>query len=111
MKTILIVLIIGYVIFELVEHLVLPVVFSLKSRKNKSACGVSAMIGKIVEVREWKGEGGQVFFNGELWSAVSDGPMAPRSRAVIEEVKGLVLKVKPLKDEVYRKGSKTAAEE
>ncbi len=104
MKTVLIALVIGYVIFELVEHLVLPLVFSLKSRKKRSACGVTGMIGKVVEVREWNRERGQVFFNGELWNAVSEVPLSPRSRAVIEEVKGLVLKIVPLTDEASREG-------
>ena len=111
MKTAIIALIIGFVIFELIEHLLLPLFFSIKRRKNKSVCGVSGMIGKVVEVKEWKKNKGQVFVNGELWSAVCDRPMVPRSKAVIQNVKGLTLKVEPLVDHVPLKKLKANIEE
>ena len=110
-KNIILILVIGFIAFELIEHLLLPLLFSIKRRKNKSVCGVSGMIGKVVEVKEWKNNKGQVFVNGELWSAVCDRPMVPRSKAVIQNVKGLTLKVEPLVDHVPLKRLKANIEE
>jgi len=41
---------------------------------------------------------GYVFVIGELWSAISDVPLAKGDKAVIEDVKGLILRIKPFGD-------------
>ena len=43
---------------------------------------------------QWEKTEGRVFVNGELWSAVSDVPLAKGDKAVIEDVQGLTLRVK-----------------
>jgi membrane-bound ClpP family serine protease len=92
-------LIIGFFVFELIEHVLFPLVWSFASRKRNSLCGNEGMLGKVAEVKFWQGGEGLVFVDGELWKAVSDGPLKPGDRAVIERVEGLVLMVAGLRSE------------
>jgi membrane-bound ClpP family serine protease len=98
MKTIILTLVIGLVLFELVEHVVFPLFWFIKDRKRKSVCGVTGMLGKMGEIKQWRETEGRVFVNGELWRAVSDVPLLTGDNAVIQNVEGLTLRVKPCKD-------------
>jgi hypothetical protein len=44
-------LVAGLVIFEIIEHLVFPLVWSLLQRKKGSACDITSMVGKVVEMK------------------------------------------------------------
>jgi len=94
-KTIILTLAIGFVLFELIEHVVFPLFWFIMDRKRKSVCGLSGMLGKVGEVKQWKKNEGKVFVNGELWKAVSDVPLLPGDRVVIQKVVGLTLEVNP----------------
>ena len=98
MKNIIITLGIGVILFELIEHVVFPLFWFIKERKKKSVCGVAGMLGKVGEVKQWQKTEGQVFVNGELWQAVSDAPLLPGDRVVIQNVGGLTLGVKPWRE-------------
>ncbi|MCG2779233.1 MAG: hypothetical protein L6406_26465 [Desulfobacterales bacterium] len=98
MKTIILTLVIGFVLFELVEHVVFPLFWFIKHRKRKSVCGVTGMLGKMGEIKQWQETEGQVFVNGELWRALSDVPLLTGDKAVVQNVDGLTLRVKPCKD-------------
>ncbi len=98
METIILTLVIGFVLFELIEHMVFPLFWFIKDRKRKSACGVPGMLGKVGEVKQWRNNEGRVFVNGELWQAVSTAPLLPGDRVVIQNVKRLTLRVKPWED-------------
>ena len=98
-KTIILTLVIGIVLFELVEHVVFPLFWSIMGKKRKSVCGVTGMLGKVGEVKQWKQNEGKVFVNGELWQAVSEVPLVPGDRVVIQNVAGLTLTVNYWKDE------------
>jgi len=98
MKTIILTLVIGFVFFELVEHVVFPLFWFIKDRKRKSVCGVTGMLGKMGEIKQWRKTEGQVFVNGELWRALSDVPLLTGDKAVVQNVDGLTLRVKPCKD-------------
>ena len=94
-KTIILTLVIGFILFELVEHVVFPLFWFIKGRKRTSVCGVSGMLGKVGEVKQWQKNEGKVFVRGELWRAVSEVPLLPGNRVVIENVEGLTLEVNP----------------
>ena len=98
-ETIILTLVIGFFLFELIEHIVFPLFWFIKERKRRSVCGVSGMSGKVGEVKQWKKDEGKVFVNGELWQAVSEVPLLPGDRVVIQKVEGLTLKVNYWKDE------------
>jgi membrane-bound serine protease (ClpP class) len=90
---ILTILIVGYILFELVEHVLFPLVWSLVTRNRKSLCGKEGMLGKMVEVRSWQDGEGRVLVAGELWNAASDDHLQPGDRAIVQRVDGLVLKI------------------
>ena len=96
-KTIILTLVIGFVLFELIEHVVFPLLWFIMGRKSKSVCGVPGMLGKVGEVKQWKKNEGKVFVNGELWKAVSEVSLLPGDRVVIQKVQGLTLAVNLLK--------------
>ena len=98
MKAIILTLVIGFVFFELVEHVVFPLFWFIKDRKRKSVCGVTGMLGKMGEIKQWRKTEGQIFVNGELWRALSDVPLLTGDKAVVQNVDGLTLRVKPCKD-------------
>lgn len=98
MKTIILTLVIGYVLFELIEHVVFPLFWFIKDRNRKSVCGKTGMVGKMGEIKQWQETEGQVFVNGELWRALSDVPLLTGDKAVVQNVDGLTLRVKPCKD-------------
>ena len=93
-KNIIATLIVGLIVFETIEHVVFPLLWFAKNGKKKSLCGVEGLLGRVVEIMQWEKTEGRVFVNGELWSAVSDVPLAKGDKAVIEDVQGLTLRVK-----------------
>ena len=98
MKNAIIILAIGFLLFEVIEHVVLPLIWFIKDRKRRSICGVTGMLGKVGEIKYWKESEGQIFVNGELWRAVSDYPLSAGDRVVIQKVDGLTVNVIPFKE-------------
>lgn len=94
MKTLVVSLLIGVLVFELAEHVILPLLWLLLKRRKVSMCDVQSMVGQTAEVKHWKGKKGKVELGGELWNATSHNPIVPGLRVVIEDVDGLLLKVK-----------------
>lgn len=95
MKEIMITLLVCVVIYEIFEHIILPLFWTVRYRKRKSAYGPSGMIGKSGVVKQWKGIRGKVWVGGELWNASSDSPIIPGSETVIRDIKNLTLLVSP----------------
>lgn len=95
MKNVIIAFVIAFIVFEFIEHVVFPLIWFIKGRNKKSNYGVPGMIGKVVEIKQWTKTEGQVLVNGELWSAVCDVPLSVGSKAVIVDIAGLTLKLKP----------------
>jgi membrane-bound ClpP family serine protease len=95
LETIIITVIICLVVFELIEHVVIPLFWLIFKGRKKSNYGVTGMIGKVVEIKLWNKTEGQVLVNGELWKAVCDVPLTQGSKAVILDIEGLTLKLKP----------------
>ncbi len=98
MKSTIIILAIGFLLFEFIEHVIFPLIWFIKDRKRKSVCGVTGMLGKVGEIKQYQQTEGQVFVNGELWRALSDVPLLPGDKVIIQAVDGLTLRVKPCKD-------------
>ena len=97
MGTVILTLAIGFVLFEMIEHVVFPLFWVIKDRKRKSVCGETGMLDKVGEVRYWQESAGQVFVNGELWRAVSEFPLAAGDRVVVQQVDRLTVTVIPVK--------------
>lgn len=95
MKSAIITLIIAFLVFEFIEHVVFPLIWFIKDRNKSSDFNVAGMIGKVVEIKHWNNTEGRVLFNGELWRAVGDTPFKKGEKGVIVDVKGLTVRVEP----------------
>ena len=93
-KIIILSLVIGFILFELIEHVIFPFFWFVRVRKRKSVCGISGMLDKVGEVKQWQGNEGKIFVNGELWQAVSDVSLLPGDKVIVQNVEGLILEVK-----------------
>ena len=61
MKEILITLIVCVVIYEIVEHILLPFFWTVRYRGRKSAYGPLGMIGEKCVVKQWTGNCGKLW--------------------------------------------------
>ena len=95
MKNVIMTILIGFIVFEFIEHVIFSLFWYIKNRKKRSICGLTGMLGKVAEVKQWQTSEGRVFVNGEMWRAVSDVPLLTGDKAVIQSVEGLTLRVKP----------------
>lgn len=94
-ETIILALAIGFILFELTEHVLFPLFWVIKDRKRESVCGVSGMLGEVGEVKQWRKNEGKVFVHGELWRSVSEAALLPGDKVFVQGVVGLTLEVKP----------------
>lgn len=98
MKSAIIILVIGFLVFEFIEHVAILLIWFIKNRNKRSDYGVTGMIGKVVEIKRWDKTEGQVLINGELWKAFCDVPLPVDGKALIHDVEGLTLKLTPYED-------------
>jgi len=98
LETIIITIIICFIVFELIEHVFIPLFWFILKGRKKSDYGVMGMIGKAVEIKRWDKTEGQVLINGELWMAVCEVPLTVGSKAEIRGIEGLILKLIPYED-------------
>jgi membrane protein implicated in regulation of membrane protease activity len=91
MKEVMITLLVCVVVYEIVEHVILPLFWTIRYRRRKSEYGPSGMIGKRCVVKQWQGTRGKVSVDGELWNANSPSPLVPGSNAVIRDINNLTL--------------------
>ncbi|MCB2149391.1 MAG: NfeD family protein [Deltaproteobacteria bacterium] len=96
MKEILITLLVCVVIYEIVEHILLPLFWTIRYRGRQSAYGPSGMIGKRCVVKQWTGTRGKVWVGGELWNATGNSSLMPEDEGLIQGIDNLTLLVVPL---------------
>lgn len=94
---ILLFVLLAYLLYELIEHAVLPLIWLITKKQKRSVTGASGLIGEIGEVREWSGDEGRIFVHGELWRATGEGHLLPGDKVVVQNVQGLLLIVRPHK--------------
>lgn len=90
---ILTIIIILFVLLELIEHIIFPLIWSIVIRNRKPLVGIESMVGKEVKVIKWQFTYGIVFFNGEIWKATSNSKLLPGDKAIIDKIDGLLLTV------------------
>ncbi len=91
------IIVLGWLLFEFVEHAVVPLVWLLLKKDRKPKTGAEGMIGEIGEVMEWSETEGKIFVHGEQWSATSEAPFSAGDKVIVQKVKGLSLIVEPQK--------------
>ena len=93
---ILLLIFLAYLLFEFIEHIIIPLLWIILKKKRRPLTGPSGLIGEVGEVKEWSETNGKIFVHGELWNAISEVPLYPGDKAIIRAVNGLILKVKPI---------------
>jgi membrane-bound serine protease (ClpP class) len=88
--------ILAYLVFEIVEHAIIPLAWLIMKKKRRQVSGPSGLIGEVGEVREWRGTEGRIFVHGSIWAATSGDPIVSGDKVKVIDVEGLVLKIKPL---------------
>jgi membrane-bound ClpP family serine protease len=94
----LVTLVLAVIAFEIIEHVLVPFFWLLLKGRKKSYYGICGMKGQTVEIKCWEDKSGIVLFHAERWRAVSEKPMQPGEKAIVEEVSGLTLIIEPLID-------------
>lgn len=89
----LIIVVAAVAIFELAEHVVIPIAVAVAARKRRPATGAEGMVGKVAEVIRWSETEGTVRVDGELWRGESRSPLAAGDQAVVRAVRGLTLEL------------------
>jgi membrane-bound ClpP family serine protease len=71
----------------------------MRSMRLPAQMGREAMIGAVAVVLNWKGDAGQIRWNGEIWRAESlaGTPLQKWDRVVIDGLSGLTVFVRPIK--------------
>jgi membrane-bound ClpP family serine protease len=92
---ILIIIVCVWLLFELIEHAVVPLLWLILKKNRRPKTGAEGMIGEIGEVKEWSGTEGKIFVHGELWQATSEAPLAAGEKVEVLNVHGLTLIVRP----------------
>ncbi len=95
LMNIIVAIIVIIIAVELIEHIIFPIGWYILKGRKESTYGMMGMIGKVVEVRTWHNTKGQVLINGELWKAECEAPLSVGSKAVIHDIEGLTLKLRP----------------
>ena len=95
LKTVIITTIVCIIAFELIEHVIIPLIWLIFKGKKRPVHGTMGMIGKVVIITRWDKTEGQVLINGELWRAVCEVPLPVGGKAVVLSIEGLTLSLKP----------------
>jgi len=95
---ILILIVAAYLAFEILEHLVIPLLAKIFYREKRPLLGPEGMIGKAGRVMEWSGKAGKVEVGAEIWNAFSEYSLSPEDRIIVEEVNGINLKVRLIQE-------------
>jgi membrane-bound ClpP family serine protease len=98
LKDFLIMLVLAYIAFELIEHVLVPIIWLFLRRGKGTESGIGGMKGEMVAIKSWGEKSGIVLFHAERWLAVADRPMQVGEKAIVEEASGLTLKIKPYMD-------------
>lgn len=89
----------AFLVFEVCEHVIFPLVWSWKTRRRSPLTGLEAMQGKRAQVLYWDNTSGIVQLEGERWKAQSETVLAPGDMVRITGVRSLTLTVVPVSEE------------
>lgn len=90
------ILVVGYLVLQLIEHVIFPVVWSLFQRRKVSMCDLAGMVGKTGVVKEWNGEKGKILVEGGIWSATGGHRFDVGDKVEVDGLDGFNVIVKPV---------------
>jgi len=90
---ILVVVVAAIAVFELVEHVILPISAAVGARHRRAATGAEGMVGRHGQVIAWSDAEGRVLVAGEIWRAEGHQPLEVGDEVVVRAVRGLTVEV------------------
>ncbi len=84
----------GLVVFELGEHVVFPLIWSLVQRKRRTPDPLADLVGARVRVAAWSQGRGQVYVGRERWLARGPVDLVAGEEVVVGGLQGMTLSVK-----------------
>ena len=87
-------ILVGLAVFELGEHVLFPLVWSIIQRKRSKPDPLADLVGTRVRVAAWSKGKGQVYVGRERWLARGPEDLAVGEKVVVAEITGLTLFVK-----------------
>ena len=97
-------ILIVFLVYELIDHVIIPVLGYLWGKKSPNPRTDKGMVGKIATVIEWKAGKGLVRVNGEFWQAFGPRSLSAESLVIIENIEGLKLRVRPFENNNSKRG-------
>ena len=92
-EKILITVIAVFLLYEILEHVVLPLLGFSFRKKRPLESGGEGLIGKDAEVLEWQGKSGMVRIKGEYWQAFGRESLTVGKMVRVDNIRGLKLSV------------------
>lgn len=86
-------MVLAIMIYEFIEHVIFPLVWSWKVRRRPSLTGVESFFGKHAHVVRWHKTRGVVLIDGERWQAESSVSFAPGDLVRVTGAHSLILTV------------------
>ncbi len=82
-----------FLLYEILEHVVLPLLGFSFRKKRPLESGGEGLIGKDAEVLEWQGKSGMVRIKGEYWQAFGRESLTVGKMVRVDNIQGLKLSV------------------
>jgi membrane-bound serine protease (ClpP class) len=82
-----------FLLYELLEHVILPLFGFSFRKKSALKSGPEGLIGQEAEVVQWQGKRGMVRLRGEYWQALGTEVFAIGDTVRIDNLQGLKLMV------------------
>jgi membrane-bound ClpP family serine protease len=93
LEKIFITLVAAIILYELFEHVILPLFGLSLHRRGNPKSGKEGLIGETGVVLEWRKAKGIVLLRGEYWQASGPQNLSPGKQVKVESVDGLKLRV------------------
>lgn len=85
---------IALIVVLLVAFAVVTIIWGVRAHRLKIGAGAEELVGRTAEVRTALRPKGEVFIEGELWTAISEaGNIEHGEQVVVSKVEGLILYV------------------
>jgi membrane protein implicated in regulation of membrane protease activity len=81
----------GVIAFEAVEHVVFPLIWTMRRRRRDRTDPLAALAGRRVKVASWSDGRGQVFMGNERWLAQGPPDLTAGEVVVVGGNEGLLL--------------------
>jgi len=92
----------GWLLLEVVEHLLFPLYWVISNKKPRLHHGPATIEGRFAQVVHWEGDNGKVKIDGELWQAKGRENLLKEETVIVKKMDGLTLTVSRPEDKTLK---------